>query len=136
MVAFLTGPVLHYVGAVPPLLRRILASGSRNAFHPDPVPPWYQTQLEANFAQPHTLAAFGSEGRDLGGAADLDPAPIERPILVIHGDADRLALLEVGRGLAERARDAELHVVENGGHMLPITHAPLLGEAIGHFVTR
>ena len=133
---FLAGPVLSWVARVPPLMRRFLAAGSRNAFHPDPVPSWYQAQVEANFARPHTLAAFGSEGRDLGGEADLDPGAIERPILVIHGDADRLVPLEVGRGLAAQARFAELRVVPHGSHMLPVTHPKLLADAIDGFVTR
>jgi pimeloyl-ACP methyl ester carboxylesterase len=133
---FLIGPVFAWVASVPPLMQRFLAAGSRNAFHPDPVPGWYQTLLEANFARPHTLAAFGSEGRDLGGEADLDPGPIERPILVIHGDADRLVPLAVGRGLAAQARVAELQVVERGSHMLPVTHPQLLADAIDRFVTR
>jgi pimeloyl-ACP methyl ester carboxylesterase len=136
LLDFLAGPVLSWLAHVPPLLQRFLAAGSRNAFHPDAVPDWYQTQVEANFAQPHTRAAFGSEGRDLGGEADLDPGPIERPILVIHGDADRLVPLAVGRGLAERAHGAELIVVERGSHMLPVTHAERLADAIDGFVTR
>ncbi len=136
VIDFLAGPVLSWVASVPPLMQRFLAAGSRNAFHPDAVPGWYQTQVEANFARPHTLAAFRSEGRDLGGEADLDPGPIERPILVIHGDADRLVPLAVGRGLAAQARVAELRVVPRGSHMLPITHPKLLADAIEGFVTR
>lgn len=43
---------------------------------------------------------------------------IEAPVLVVAAKDDPLALFENSRGLARRIRDAELHVVPDGGHLL------------------
>jgi pimeloyl-ACP methyl ester carboxylesterase len=59
-----------------------------------------------------------------------DPAGIALPVVVVHGDDDRLVPVEVGRELARRAPNARLVLVPGGSHMLPITHAELLAEEI------
>jgi pimeloyl-ACP methyl ester carboxylesterase len=133
LIDFLAGPVLSWVSSVPPAARRLRAAMTTAAFHPDAVPDWFRTQLAANFARPHTLATFRSEGRDLGGEADLDPGPIELPILVIHGDEDRLVPLAVAETLHARAPGSDLRVIPRAGHMPPITHAALLADAIADF---
>jgi pimeloyl-ACP methyl ester carboxylesterase len=135
VVEFMAGPGLTWLARVPPLARRLRAALTASAFDPDPVPPEFLVQLDANFGRPHTLTTFRSEGRDLGGEADLDPAPIDRRILVAHGDADRLVPLAVGRELFARARRGELRVVPGGSHMLPITHAAELADRIAAFVS-
>ncbi|HME72008.1 MAG TPA: alpha/beta hydrolase [Myxococcota bacterium] len=134
LVEFLAGPGLSWISSVPPLWRRFHTATSRVAFSPDPVPNWYLTQLEANFARPHTLDTFRSEGRDLGGEADLDPNPIEVPMLVIQGDEDRLIPRAIGEEIHTRAPQSTLQVIPHAGHMLPITHAALLADAIANFV--
>jgi pimeloyl-ACP methyl ester carboxylesterase len=136
VVDFLAGPVLSWVGRVPPLSRRIRAAFLGAAFAPDPVPDWYASLAEANSARPHTRKAFASEGRDLGGEADLDPSPIALPILVVQGDADRLVPPAVAETIQRRAPDAELRRVPRAGHAIPITHAAWLADAVVAFAGR
>ncbi len=100
-----------------------------------PSPDAYRVQLDANFARPHTRTSFRSEGRDLGYGADLDPAVLERPILVIQGDDDKLVPLFVAEELHARASGSQLLRVENAGHMLPITHPDWLADAIHTFAS-
>lgn len=135
VVEFMAGPGLSWLARVPPLARRLRGALAASAFDPAPVPPGFLLQLDANFGRPYTLETFRSEGRDLGGEADLDPAPIDRPILVVHGDGDRLAPLAVGSELFARARHGELWVVQGGSHMLPVTHAPMLADRIAAFAS-
>jgi pimeloyl-ACP methyl ester carboxylesterase len=135
VVEFMAGPGLSWLARVPPLDRRLRAALAADAFAPGPVPPGFLVQLDANFGRPHTLESFRSEGRDLGGEADLDPAPIDRPILVVHGDADRLVPPTVGSELFRRARHGQLWVVPGGSHMLPVTHAAKLAERIAAFAS-
>jgi pimeloyl-ACP methyl ester carboxylesterase len=129
----LAGPVLSWVMRVPPARRLVQALLLENAFAPAPAPPAALRLLAANFARPHTLAAARSEGCDLGGEVDLDPAPVERPILVLHGVDDRLVPFAVAQTLAARARQGELRPIPHAGHMLPATHATLLADAIVGF---
>jgi pimeloyl-ACP methyl ester carboxylesterase len=55
------------------------------------------------------------------------------PVLVLHGDDDRLVPLAVGRALAERAARGRLLVAEGGSHMLPVNRADWLADAIVAF---
>ena len=133
VVEFMAGPGLSWLAHVPPLERRLRAALSAVAFDPDPIPTAYLIQLDANFGRPHTLDTFRSEGRDLDGQADLDPSAIDLPMLVIHGDRDRLVPLSVGEEVHRRARHAEMWVVPGGSHMLPVTHPAALANRIVAF---
>jgi pimeloyl-ACP methyl ester carboxylesterase len=124
---------LPWLARVPPLDRRVRAAFLAAAFAPEPVAEGALELMTANSARPHTLETMTSEGRDLGGEADLDPGAIERPILVVQGDGDRLVPLAVAEGLQRRARRAELWVVPGGGHALPVTRPRELAERIVAF---
>ena len=88
---------------------------------------------DANFARPHTLRTWRSEGRDLGGVADLDPNPLALPILIVQGDGDRLVPPVIAQNLRARAPHAELVSVPGAGHGLPVSHAVLLADAVAEF---
>ena len=133
LARFIAGPVYSWVSSVPPLARVLRDALTGNAFHPDPVPQWYNRQTDANFGRPHTRHAFRTEGRDLGGQADLDTAPIELPILILHGSDDQLAPPFIADGNHARSRYSELRLISRAGHMLPITHASLVADAIRDF---
>jgi non-heme chloroperoxidase len=135
LVNFIAGPVYSWVSSVPPLSNRLSEFLQGNAFDPDPVPDWYALQTQANFGRPHTRDAFRSEGRDLGGQADLDPSAIDLPILIIHGSEDKLAPAFVAETNHLRAPHSQLRMIPRGGHMLPITHAPLVADAIRDFAS-
>jgi pimeloyl-ACP methyl ester carboxylesterase len=123
----------RWLSYVPPLNRQLRATLTAEAFSPSPIAPGYLKQLAANFAAPHTLTSFTSEGRDLDGTADLDPSTVNVPILIIHGDADHLVPLSVAEELHRRAEGSELQVIPQSGHMLPITHAVQVAEMIAAF---
>jgi pimeloyl-ACP methyl ester carboxylesterase len=133
LMEFIAGPGLTWLARVPPLARRVRTAMTATAFDPDPIAPGYLSQLDANFGRPHTLETFRSEGRDLDGQANLDPSAIDLPILIVHGDRDRLVPLAVGQELHRRAQRSELWVVPGGSHMLPVTHAEALADRIAAF---
>jgi len=127
---FVLGPVMSWVRWVPPLGSQLEASFLDRAFHPAAVPPDARSVFAANFARSHSFESMRSEGRDLGGAADLDPSRIERPILVVHGEADQMVPLFVAEEIHRRAPRSKLLVVPGGGHVLPATHPVELAEWI------
>lgn len=122
-------PVQAWLRAVPPVSRGLQAALSETAFSGQPQPDWWLPTLAANFAQPHTGRTFREEGQALGGPPP-DPTGLDLPVLVIHGDDDRLVPLAVGRELHRRAPRSRLLVIEDGSHMLPITHADELADEI------
>ncbi len=133
VVEFMRGPGLSWLASVPPVGRRFQALMAGVAFSPEQVTPGYLDQLAANFAAPHTLQTYRSEGTDLGGTADIDPAPIALPILVVQGADDHLVPATVGRTLAEHAPHAQLWVIPKAGHMLPLTRPSQLADRIVAF---
>jgi hypothetical protein len=83
--------------------------------------------------QAKTFRAFQREGARMLESPPPDSAGLTLPILVIHGDQDQLAPIEIGRALARNNPGAELVEVRGGSHMLPITHAALLADRIAGF---
>jgi len=129
-----SGPILRWIGMVPPLRRAIQKASSDRAFSDQPAPDWWLPQVAANFADPDTAQTWVQEGAQLA-FEELDPSSIDLPILVVHGDDDWLVPLEVAETIDRLAPDSELRVVAGGSHMLPITHAELLGGWIEEFET-
>lgn len=127
-----SAPVMAWMAAVPPVSRGVQTTLSRQAFSGQPEPDWWLPQLSANFASTQTRRSFREEEAQFS-LDGLDPSPIDRPILVVHGDRDQLVPLAVGRWLHDHARDAQLTIVKGGSHMLPITHAELLADRIAAF---
>jgi len=128
----LAGPVLRWIGRVPPLRRAVQQASSDRAFSDQPDPSWWLPQVAANFGMPHTARTWLQEGAQLS-IDGLDPSPIERPILVVHGDDDWLVPLDVAEAIDRLAPNSTLRVVAGGSHALPITHAELLGGWITDF---
>ncbi len=129
----LSRPVLRWLRSIPPLGLALQRAMSANAFSESAQPEWWLPGLSANMAQAKTQAAFMSEGARVWSGAIPDTTGLELPILVIHGDDDRLAPIEVGRTLAHNNSRAELVEVPSGSHMLPVTHAQLLADRIASF---
>jgi pimeloyl-ACP methyl ester carboxylesterase len=61
-------------------------------------------------------------------------AQIKVPALVIHGDADAAIPLERAQVLADRLANAELIVIEGGGHASNLTHPAPVNAAIKPFL--
>ena len=124
------GPALIWVGAVPPLGRAIQEGASTEAFSDGPVPDWWLPQLAANFAAPHTRYTYRQEIMQLADSGELGLDAVSQPILLIHGDDDRLAPLATSEWLHRHAERSDLLVVEGGSHMLPITHTGFVADRI------
>jgi len=127
-------PVLAWLHSVPPLARGLRASVSAAAFSGGPEPDWWLPTVDANFARPGVPQTWRNEMAALTSAPAPDPTGLALPILVIHGDHDRLVPVEIGRELARRAAHAQLEVVLGGSHALPVTHAELLADEIAAFL--
>ena len=66
-------------------------------------------------------------------------APVEKidvPVLVVHGDADRVVPLSNGRLLARRIRGAELVVVPGVGHVVPLESPDEFNRLVENFLAR
>jgi len=124
--------VFRWVHAVPPAGIAVQRAMSEQAFSAQALPADWLPSLSANMVQAKTFAAFSAEGAAIGTELP-DSAGLELPILVIHGDDDRLVPVAVGRALAKNNSRAELLEIPGGSHMLPITHAKLLADRIASF---
>jgi non-heme chloroperoxidase len=128
-----SGPVLRWVRSIPPLGLEMQRAMSANAYSDQAQPDWWLPGLAANLSQENTQLAFMREGAQMPESAVPDTTGLELPILVIHGDDDRLVPIEVGRTLARNNSHAELVEVAGGSHMLPVTHAEQLADRIASF---
>jgi pimeloyl-ACP methyl ester carboxylesterase len=125
-----SGPVLAWVAAVPPVSAAVQAAMSAGAFSGQPQPDWWRPSLAANLGGGDTRRTMREEGAAYERQAVPDPTRLLLPVLVIHGEDDRLVPVAVGHELARRAPNARLVLVPGGSHMLPVTHAELLAAEI------
>ena len=68
--------------------------------------------------------------RGLGGRG----AAVEVPVLIVHGDRDRLLPVENARRLAERIPGAELRLIPGAGHFPLLEAAPMVNRVILEFL--
>lgn len=61
---------------------------------------------------------------------------ITQPVLVMHGDMDKIVPLEAGRALAAKLPDAEFQVLEGCGHVPTLTQPKKVAGAIRSFLRR
>jgi non-heme chloroperoxidase len=136
MALLYSEPMLYWRAAVPPVSRGLQSVLSDVAFNSGPQPDWWANDLAANFSRFDTVLTYKGEM-----FADIEtegfvPGSIEVPTLIIHGDRDQLAPVEIGRYLASKIPHAEYVEIVDGSHMLPVTHANQLAEAIREFLQR
>lgn len=127
-------PVLAWRSRVPPVGNALIRALSGAAYNDQPQPDWWIPGVQANFARPGTIQTYRGEIFDLAADDLLDPAGIDVPTLLLHGDEDRLAPLAISEYLATVIPDSTLQVTEGGSHMLPVTHADAVADAIVAFV--
>lgn len=125
-------PVRAWLGAVPPASLGLQMALSVQAFSAQPMPDWWLPNLAANFAMPSMRRTYYAEGERFL-ESELGIEEVEQPILLLHGDDDRLAPVAIGFWLANHAQRARLQVIPQGSHMLPVTHAELLAKNIEAF---
>ena len=129
-------PVLRWRAAVPSTGVALMRAGSQMAFSGGPQPGWWLESLRANFERWETLMAYTGEMRGVAGAsidATFHPEAIRQPVLILHGDDDRAAPVEIGRYLHTVIPRSELIEIEGGSHMLPVTNAPAIADRIAAF---
>ncbi len=125
-------PVRTWLAAVPPVGLGLQRAISEQAFSGGEMPEWWLPNLAANFEAPHMRETYYAEGARFM-ESELGIEELEIPILLLHGDDDRLAPLAIGQWLERHASNARLVVVEDGSHMIPITHAGRLADEIDAF---
>ena len=129
------GPVISWLKSVPPLGRGLQREMSSQAFSGQEPPDWWLPLVEANFSKPATLQTFLGEGAGVG-AEPMRPDRVAQPILLIHGEEDRLAPILISEWIHKQVPEAGFWRVEGGSHMLPVTHAAPLADRIEEFVRR
>jgi pimeloyl-[acyl-carrier protein] methyl ester esterase len=60
---------------------------------------------------------------------------IKIPVLLIHGENDRIVNVEIAEDLAGNIRFSRLHVFKNAGHAVPFTHSNESKEITEKFLT-
>jgi non-heme chloroperoxidase len=131
-------PVLRWRVAVPVTGVTLMKALSQIAFSGQPQPAWWLEGLRGNFARWETLMAYvgemsGIPGDGDAGPAAFAPATIELPALILHGDDDQLAPVEIGRYMHSLIPNSELVEYPGGSHMLPVTHAADMADRIAVF---
>ena len=76
--------------------------------------------------------------RIVGSMTDVSQhlARVTQPVLVIHGDMDKIVPIEVGKALAAALPDCELQVLEGCGHVPTMTRPEKVADAIRGFLKR
>jgi pimeloyl-ACP methyl ester carboxylesterase len=76
--------------------------------------------------------------RIVGSRTDVssDVQRITQPVLVLHGDLDKVVPLEAGKALAAALVDAELQVLEGCGHVPTLTQPKKVADAMRAFLGR
>jgi non-heme chloroperoxidase len=132
MALLSSGPVRWYLAAVPPMGRGLQRALSEQAYSGAKQPEWWLPNLAANFAMPDMRTTYYAEGERFM-ESELGLEEVDQPILILHGDDDKLAPIGIGRWLARHAKRARLGVIKGGSHMIPITHATELSDSIHAF---
>ena len=76
--------------------------------------------------------------RIVGSVTDVtaDLTRITQPVLVIHGDMDKIVPLESARALAAALSDSEIQVLEGCGHVPTLTQPKKVANAMRAFLQR
>jgi pimeloyl-ACP methyl ester carboxylesterase len=125
--------VVSWARAVPPAALWLQRTMSTRAYSGQEIPGWWLPGLAANLAQTKTQIALSEEAAQIPNQELPNTTGLELPILVIHGDDDRLVPIDVARTLAQNNAHAELMEVPGGGHMLPVSRAAQLADRIASF---
>lgn len=75
------------------------------------------------------LRAMAARPDSFGTLRELD-----RPVLVVAGEEDRIAPVEDGRRMAEAARTGKLVTVPGAGHMVPVERPDTVADALRRFL--
>jgi len=127
-------PVLEWMASVPPVFRGLQKGMGAQFFSDQPVPEWFANPSSANFALAQTRDTWREESRRFRFDGP-DPSTIALPILIVHGDDDRVIPLVVAQGIHDRAPNSTLVVIEGGSHALPATHPAQFADLVASFAS-
>ena len=88
---------------------------------------WHNTDWRAR--RSYRVAMDGFDVRDR-------LSNITAPIIVLHGTKDVFFRLSVAEDLARRLPQAELRVVPDAPHVLPLTHGSAVAQAVNDLLQR
>ncbi|CAM4048134.1 alpha/beta fold hydrolase [Kibdelosporangium persicum] len=90
----------------------------------------------AQALRPGAEAAFRSMFADVpDGPPPVDPTRITCPVLVLHGERDRVSPVEVSRRLAGTLPHGRLEVVAGAGHWIHVDRPDEFCSLVGEFLT-
>ena len=124
-----------------PLGRFLLDRAVAEVFSPEPVPPRYVERTGVALAlRSHSFLADAEDVRELSPYLRQQSqryADIERPLLLISGDADDVVPpCNHAARLIKQVRRAELVYAQNAGHALHHTRSEWVATLIGNFAER
>jgi non-heme chloroperoxidase len=125
-------PVREWIARVPPISERILRTFAKQAFSGERPPPSWFPQMIATLNLPGVRDTQQAESQAMD-VSSLRPEDVPCPVLLIHGDDDRLVPFSVAEDLHTRKPDWELVRIEDGSHMLPITDTAQVAKRIVAF---
>jgi pimeloyl-ACP methyl ester carboxylesterase len=122
---------------LPPVGQRLLSRRLTAAYAPDPVREDHVAAARALWMRPGQVAATVWDTKNLQLALDGASkrfGSITAPMVVLVGDHDRG--IEDSRRLAAAVPGAELRVLPNTGHEIPLTRPSEVEDAIRHILNR
>lgn len=131
-----------------PLLQREVLNGHLERVVTDELKPSYFAAINRNNDAMRTLVldmaaelgpkVFVAQSEALRTRGDYRHilAALGRPTFLACGSEDRLCRPELHQELAASAGDAECHIIEDAGHLLPIERPSVLQERLSTWLTR
>jgi non-heme chloroperoxidase len=133
MRVFMSAPVREWISHVPPIYDRFLRGLADQFFSGEKPPAWWRDNVVSMMNLPGARHTQARESQEVD-VAVLRPEDVRVPVLMIHGDDDRVIPLRVAEDLVARSDPKwQLVTVDDGSHMLPVTHAELLAKRIAAF---
>jgi non-heme chloroperoxidase len=133
VAVLISEPVSEWVFAVPPLARAVQQGMGVQFFSEQTAPEGFASHAAANFALAETRRTWREEAARFRFDGP-DPAPLQLPILILHGDDDRLFPRSIPEWLHERAPASELKFLPAGSHSFPVTHPDWTAREIAAFI--
>ncbi len=128
------GPVTEWLMRLPIIGAYGAKASIRKRFGMSLPQRWVGVQ-RAMLLIPGTLESMKQEMHQLN-PASLEVSDIRVPVLILHGDADKMVPYEVGEKLVDRILGARLGTFEGAGHMLPLANTKPVALAIKRFTRK
>ncbi len=115
-----------------PLFGTVITKAIASTRFNDNVPERWMDNLRSVLLMKGSLDTMDTELEQVQ-PSSLDPSDILTPTLVIHGRKDKLIPYDVGVDLASRLPNGKLLILDESGHMLPMTYPDTIADAIKDF---